>query len=194
MSMTMRERLLALLLLCTNCAFSWLAMMVVHEFGHVLNAWFSGGRVTHVVLHPLAISRTDLGENPHPLFVAWGGVVWGAALPLVLWLIAKKMWKRCAFLFKFFAGFCLIANGAYVGSAIVMPVGDSEDLLRLGAPVWMLVGFGALAVVGGLTLWNGLGASFGFGGTVVDRRALRFSAAGLIVLLGGMTVWTFFGR
>jgi hypothetical protein len=38
----------------------WLAMMTVHEFGHVLAAWGTGGTVTRVVLHPFAISRTDV--------------------------------------------------------------------------------------------------------------------------------------
>lgn len=185
-----RERILGAILAGTTCAASWLAMMVVHECGHVLNALLSGGHVSHVELHPLAISRTDLSENPHPLFVAWGGVVWGTALPLELWVIIRKCWKRFAFLFQYFAGFCLIANGAYVGTAVVMPVGDSEDLLRLGAPMWLLIGPGMLAAVGGLALWNGLGANFGSGGRVVDRQALCVSSLALIMLIAGMAAWT----
>ncbi len=186
----MREGMYAVLLVCCSCAASWLGMMIVHETGHVLNGWFSGGHVSHVVLHPLAISRTDLSENPHPLFVAWGGVVWGAVLPLAFWLVARKLWARLAFLFKFFAGFCLITNGAYMGSAIVMPVGDSEDLLRLGAPMWVLVVPGIVAVVGGLALWNGLGKSFGFRGAVVDRRGLWVSVSAFVALVTGMLAWT----
>ena len=49
-----------LLLIATYLPFCWLAMQVVHEAGHVLGAALSQGRVERVVLHPLAISRTDL--------------------------------------------------------------------------------------------------------------------------------------
>jgi hypothetical protein len=49
----------------------WLGMQGVHELGHCIGAWLTGGRVERVVLHPFAISRTDLAYNPHPLLVAW---------------------------------------------------------------------------------------------------------------------------
>jgi len=52
-------------------------MMVVHEFGHVLFAWSSGGAVSRVVLSPLEFSRTDLQKNLHPLFVASGWALVG---------------------------------------------------------------------------------------------------------------------
>jgi hypothetical protein len=47
-------------------ALSWYGMMAIHELGHVMGAWLTGGRVERVVLHPLAISRTDLAHNPRP--------------------------------------------------------------------------------------------------------------------------------
>ena len=54
-------------LIVSTLALSWFGMMVVHESGHVLGAWLTGGTVAKVVLHPLAISRTDLALNPQPL-------------------------------------------------------------------------------------------------------------------------------
>lgn len=63
------KRASQMLLILTFIAFSWLAMQVVHEFGHVLVARLTGGEVLRVALHPLIVSRTDLGENPHPLAV-----------------------------------------------------------------------------------------------------------------------------
>jgi hypothetical protein len=68
-----RERGRRLVLWVCLVALSWLAMQAVHEFGHMLHAWLSGGRVVQVVLHPLAISRTDVEPNPSPQFVVWGG-------------------------------------------------------------------------------------------------------------------------
>src|SRR5437899_1075551 len=71
-SFRFQGRAIQLLLIASTLAVSWLGMMVVHEFGHVLFAWLSGGTVARVVLSPLEFSRTDLEKNQHPLFVAWG--------------------------------------------------------------------------------------------------------------------------
>ena len=61
---------------------SWLGMQAVHETGHALAGWLTGGRVARVVLWPLSISRTDLAENPHPLAVVWAGPMFGVVTPL----------------------------------------------------------------------------------------------------------------
>src|ERR1700752_5121078 len=103
-------------------------MQAVHEFGHVLGAWLTGGRVERVVLHPLTISRTDLAENPQPLIVAWAGPLIGVAFPVVAWglvAMARMPGKR---LLQFFAGFCLIANGLYIGVGSFNGIGDCGDL------------------------------------------------------------------
>jgi hypothetical protein len=157
----MKRRMLSALLIVSTCLFSWLAMMAVHEFGHVLHAWLSGGRVERVVLHPLAISRTDVNPNPNPAFVAWGGFVWGSALPLALVWAVRQARLRDAYLFQFFAGFCLIANGAYLASA------------------------GIIAAGCGLWLWNGLGPRFGLGHPPcdVDPRAALKTFAALVVFV-----------
>lgn len=165
-------------------------MMVVHESGHVLAAWLSGGRVTGVVLHPLAFSRTDLAENPHPAFVTWAGLVWGSVLPAAAWLIARLAKWPLAFFLRAFAGFCLIANGAYLASAAIMPVGDAEDLIRLGTPLWIMVPVGVAGVLAGMATWNGLGPKFGIGGEPPDRRAVLAASISLVVLLVGMLVWS----
>src|SRR5262245_32519309 len=102
-------------------AAAWLGLMAFHELGHVLGAWMSGGQVAGVVLHPLAFSRTDLALNPHPMFVALAGPLWGSLVPIGLWGVCQAMRFRLAFLLRFFAGFCLIANGAYLASATVIP-------------------------------------------------------------------------
>jgi len=52
-------------------AMSWLIMMATHELGHVIGAALTRGTVKRVVLHPLAISRTDISPNPHPSVVVW---------------------------------------------------------------------------------------------------------------------------
>src|SRR6266480_1354543 len=176
-----------LLLILSTLCISWLGMMVVHEFGHVLFAWMSGGRLARVVLHPLQFSRTELQVNPHPLFVAWGGAVVGVALPLIVSTLWRfKRWPGW-YILQFFAGFCLVANGIYLGVVSFIPnAADPGDMIREGCPRWIPVAFGVSAFPSGFFLWNGLGSHFGLGGArgIVDRRTaiITFaSAAGLMV-------------
>ncbi|MCG3178435.1 MAG: hypothetical protein BIFFINMI_00762 [Phycisphaerae bacterium] len=149
------------LLIATFLPLCWLGMEAAHELGHAGTAWATGGRVQRVVLQPLAFSRTDVSPNPQPLAVCWAGAIVGSLLPLILWAAGARL--PGAFMLRFFAGFCLTANGAYLGAGALAGVADAGDLLRLGASRWQLVAFGAAAVAGGLTLWNGLGPRFGIG-------------------------------
>jgi hypothetical protein len=148
----------------------------------VLGAWATGGTVERVIWHPLALSRTDVSPNPSPLVVGWAGPVWGALLPLIVW--AGLAVFRWSFVPRFVAGFCLIANGGYIGLGSFDRVGDCDTLLAHGSPVWTLWLFGVLSTAGGLWLWHGLGPRFGFGSRAepVSRR-LAITVAGLSVLV-----------
>jgi len=157
------QRFHQVLLIISTLALSWLMMQAVHEFGHVAVAWVTGGVVTRVVLHPLAISRTDVEPNPAPLAVVWGGPVIGVVVPLVIWGIAAGARTSMAFLLRFFAGFCLIANGVYLGIGAFGGMGDAGDVLRHGGPFWILIVFGATTVPAGLMCWNGQAPRFGIG-------------------------------
>jgi len=162
-----------IILIAATLGFSWLAMQAVHELGHVAAAVVSGGRVVRVVLHPATISFTQLAANPRPLFVAWMGPIVGVALPVLILIAARALHWRGWYLIQFFAGYCLIANGAYLSFGALGHVGDAGDLLRLGAPVWLLWMFGVVTIPVGLCLWNGLGPYFGLGANSgqVDRAA-----------------------
>ena len=179
-------------LIAATIVFSWLAMQAVHEFGHVAHAWLSGGLVERVVLHPLEISRTDVSPNPHPQFVAWGGPVWGSLIPLgTVAVLQWHGWAR-AWLSAFLAGFCLIANGAYLLGGSLFPVGDAQTLLESGAPRWALIVCGIAGLVSGLALWNGLGKHFGLGKSASDvdkSAAWGMTVCALVVLIIEMLWW-----
>jgi len=180
----MKDRFFQALLIVSTAAFSWLAMMIVHELGHVLHAWLSGAAVTRVVLHPTAFSRTELGENPHPLAVAWGGPIWAVIIPLVLLTVVRRLARPHAYLAAFFAGFCLVANGAYlVGDALWGS--RAERLVYYGSPQWLPIVVGIAAIAAGLALFDGLGKDFGLGPARgrVDRRAALGISLALLVLV-----------
>lgn len=157
-------------LITATLAMSWLGMQAVHEGGHVVGAWLTGGEVKRVVLHPLTISRTDLAHNPQPLGVVWAGPLLGCLLPLSVWAllrggqaVARRGELPGLFVLRFFAGFCLVANGLYLGVGSFAHVGDCGDLMRHGARISQLWLFGLVAVPLGFALWNGQGKYFGLG-------------------------------
>jgi hypothetical protein len=162
-----------ILLIAATLGASWLGMMAVHEFGHVITAGATGGSVRSIELPILGFSRTDLATNPRPLLVAWGGAVWGSVLPLMLLVVVRFNAPRYEFLARFFAGSCLIINGAYLSGGVWIDAGDASDLLRLGASGWQLLAFGLPAITVGLMLWHGMGPHFGLRQAEgrVDRRA-----------------------
>jgi hypothetical protein len=179
------ERLFQVTLIASILSLSWLGMMIVHEFGHVVMAWTGGERVSKVVLHPLVISRTDTSHEKHPLLIIWGGAVVGSLIPICVWALVKAFRLGSVYLFQFFAGFCLIANGCYLGVGTFFHVGDAGDLARYGCPRWLMLFFGLVCVPSGLFLWNGLGPHFGLGGTAgrVDYKAALITLALVLIIV-----------
>lgn len=183
------KRLHQVLLISTFLPLSWLAMQAVHELGHVAGAAATGGRVERVVLHPLTISRTDVSPNLHPLIVVWAGPIVGVMLPILLFLAARRF--KWAYLLQFFAGFCLIANGAYISIGSFDRIGDCSEMLRHGSDPWQLWLFGFICVPAGFWLWHLEGRHFGLGtpkGEINMVVAYGTSAIAMALLILGILV------
>ena len=159
---------------------SWLGMQAAHELGHILGAVLTGGKITAVVLHPLSISRTEVVDDPHPLLVVWAGPFVGVVLPLILWGLLAVIGVPGAFLARFFAGFCLVANGAYLGFGSFVRAGDCAEMLRQGSSVLALWSFGSVAVPLGFWLWSGQGTNFGLG-SANGKVSHRIAHASLVI-------------
>ncbi len=126
------QRVNQLILIGTFVPFCWLAFMLLHELGHIAAAVVSGGSVRQVVLYPLTFSRTDVEPNPHPLLVVWAGPIVGTLLPLLIWWGFRRFQVPGDYLARFLAGFCLVANGAYIAIGSFDQVGDAGDMLKHG--------------------------------------------------------------
>ena len=177
---------MAVLLIVSTLVASWLGMQAVHEFGHCLGAWLTGGAVERVELKPWSISQTILSHNPKPLNVVWAGPVVGVVLPVMIWIVAGVSKWTFAFVLRFFAGFCLVANGLYLGVGSFFEIGDCGEMIRHGASMWQLWAFGLVTVPIGFWLWNGQGRYFGMGAHAapVNRHtaiAMAIIAMGLLV-------------
>jgi len=161
-------------------------MMLVHEFGHVLGAMATGGQVRRFVWHPLAFSRTDVMPNPMPMVVVWSGPMVGVLLPLMLAGLSTYFKLQWTYLMQFFAGFCSIANGAYISLGKINHVGDAGDMLRLGVPVWYMIIFGCVCIPVGLWLWHRASPRLGFGRsphTIHPVHAYGVFIAGIVIVI-----------
>ena len=157
------NRFFQIMLIVSALGFSWLGMMAVHEFGHVLAAWTSGGVVAHVDLHPLGLSHTRLTANPCPLWVTWGGPLLGCLVPLAILGLVRIAARDYTYLATFFAGFCLIANGAYLAGGAVYggnTLDDGAVILNHGGKLWQLLLFALATIPAGLWMLNGLRQTF----------------------------------
>lgn len=139
---------------------SWYAMQAAHEAGHVLHALVSGGKVVDIRVPLLGFSLTRVHPNLSPHFVVWGGLIWGMVIPIAMHAIALAARWRWRYLLRFFAGFCLIANGAYMAAGWRADAGDAADLVRHGSPAWLLTALGTIAVGVGLAYWHNLSKDF----------------------------------
>ena len=95
--------------------------------------------------------------------VVWSGPLVGVAAPLLVWGVAAAVGVPWSFVLRFFAGFCLLANGLYIGVGSFDRVGDCGEMLRHGSAPWQLWLFGAATAPLGLGLWHRQGPHFGLG-------------------------------
>ncbi|MDA7977170.1 MAG: hypothetical protein MPJ50_00195 [Pirellulales bacterium] len=159
----MKQRMPQLVLIVSTLGVFWLGMQIVHEAGHLLAAWFVGADVKHVILHPLKISQTQLEQRPPPVSVVWCGSLFGMAAPLVCYATWEFLRLPGGYLWRCFAGFCLLANGTYLAAGALANVGDAHDLLLAGIPTWRVVGVGLLSAPPGLWMFRRQIQHFGLG-------------------------------
>ena len=84
------------------------------------------------------------------------------------------------------AGFCLIANGAYIACGPADGAADTGVMMQHGSARWAMVAFGIVTATVGVYLWHGQGESFGLGAAKgkVSRQAVIVSAALLVAIVG----------
>lgn len=179
------QRVYQLVFVASLLAVSWLAMMGVHEMGHVAGALLTGGRVQRVVLHPTRISRTDVSPNPRPVIVAWAGPVVGCLLPWwTAWLLPRRL-PTARNLAMFFAGFCLVANGVYLLFGSLYLIGDARVLLQHGTPMAAPATLGIATLLPGLWIWHCLGSLSAFMSTpsrvTAQMASITFAVLALVV-------------
>lgn len=178
------KRIEQALLIVTFLAFCWLAMQAVHELGHITAAWATRAEIIQVRLHPTIISQTMLGDNPRPGVVVWAGPMMGSLLPLAAFGLARVCRAPGVYLFRFFAGFCLAANGIYLTMGPSEGEADTGVMMQNGSPRWVLLLFGLSALSSGIYLWHREGPHFGLG--EANGKVSRSATIASVLLLASI--------
>jgi hypothetical protein len=90
---------------------------------------------------------------------------------------------------RFLAGFCLLANGLYIGVGSFDRVGDCGEMLRHGSESWQMWLFGAATAPVGLWLWDRQGPHFGLGSA--KGQVSRGTAYGSLIVCLALLVLGF---
>ncbi len=177
-----RQRLAAIVHGSAVLISCWLLLQAAHEAGHILAVKALGGTVEHVVLHPLAWSRTDRSGSRSPVIDTWAGPACGCLLPaLALLALVRTPLGGYA---RLFLGLCLVANGVYLCAGWSEPACDAGELRALGVPVPILIISGAALVALGLWALSPMGLVLGYrGGSGVGWRRSIVAAALAVVLI-----------
>lgn len=186
----MRDTELRLLHIAAAVLCSWLGFNLLHGLGQIFHAWYAGGTVSHIAVNSLGVMEVQVFPNPNPRFIAWGGILWGALLPLILLGVGRIWLPRVDYLLAFFACFCLIGTGLTLVFGSVLRRGDAAELVLHGVPGWLLVGFGLLLITVGLSLWQQLAPRFALGDdrTPINQRAV-YGLLGVACLLLLALIW-----
>ena len=116
----------------------------------------------------------------------WLGPIIGCVLPLAAFAIVPSQLTVVRNVGRFFAGFCLIANGVYVAAGSFGGVGDCGEMLRTGTPLWVMLAFGAVTIPLGIYQWHGLGPLNQFiNDTSIISRRMAYVTAGILFAVVG---------
>ncbi|MEJ5258649.1 MAG: M50 family metallopeptidase [Anaerohalosphaeraceae bacterium] len=189
--------LLAALFAATNLA------KFLHEIGHALGAWSTGGTVHGVVIHPFSWSYAII-VSPRNDITTWAGSVLGSLFGILITLSVFK-WRSGRLLIPLLVGpVACLCNGSYlVLGSVFHLAGDGSILAARYAPAGAVAAVGLLMLCAGMLLAVLIIPELGFGAAdgIVHRTAVL--AIGILpyelVILGvqyfghrqGLRFWLF---
>lgn len=145
----------AILIITGAFAFGNNAAVCLHEWGHAIAVWLTGGEVTKIIIDPFTWSYTyyHYGEPGYELWITWAGFLFsmacGALLLALIWQVRQPL--VVPFFMTGVMGF--VQNGAYFSFDALFDIGgDAASLIYLGVPRGALVLVGLASMGFGLVL------------------------------------------
>jgi len=186
MENTNRRLLKSTLLLLWSLAFGYNASKTLHELGHAIAYWITGGTVEGIIIHPFSWSYCiPSSVSEYPNFTTWGGVVFGTIMGLMLVALVWR-WRGPYVMLAFMTGVvACLHNGFYlIFDCLAESHGDSMILISGGTPK-------AVVIVVGLLMF---GTGFILAGMCLRLIGIRSSdgiKSRILVLGGGLLPYLF---
>jgi len=133
----------ATLVLLGSFAFAYNVVVVLHEIGHVVAAWASGGKPHSLRLHPFSTSSVEVVPDPRPLVTHAAGVVAPPLVGLAL-LRALRAIRTTPLRLPLLVipSVACASSGLYLLVGITLEVGDAAVLSQGGIPRAVLIATG----------------------------------------------------
>jgi len=160
------------LLLLGSFAIGYNAAHAIHELGHAIAVWFSGGSITGLALHPFSLSKIHYSIT-ETVTIVLAGALFASLVGLLMlaliwrqrsaWAVPIVVTVLCTF----------IVNAVYFGvDGMLLVGGDATVLIKRGVSQPVVVGVGILLLVVGTVIAMlllprlGIGQQNGFGARI----------------------------
>lgn len=121
----------------------------LHELGHAVAMWVTGGQVERITINPFSWSYTYYASAPlFPIVTSWAGVVMGTVFAVLLLLISGLLNNQYLLLLLMITNVVAAAqNGLYLLiDSLLLIGGDATHLIALGVSKIVLIGVGTFLV------------------------------------------------
>jgi hypothetical protein len=153
----------------------WVLGIILHELGHAVSMWITGGVVDRITISPFSWSYTYYGSVPkYPNFTTWSGILIGSLFGLVILLaIARRPTPYLVPLVFTGVTPMLQGGGYYLIDTFISKEGDAASLIESGIPMTVVLGAAILIATMGVFFvirfiyWNGIDP-----GDKISQRAL----------------------
>lgn len=174
-----------LLTVLGSYAFAYCTAAALHELGHALAAWLSGGKVQAMRIDPFGGSFVQVVPDSHPILTHSAGFILG---PLASLAIVRRRDQLPAWLAPAAIALCtigLLSCAFYLLVGAALDVGDVRALARLGVPRFALVASGLALLLGGALAASVSLQAFGVGAdaSIAYRAAILIVGVGPYLLL-----------
>lgn len=122
-------------------SFGWAYGTVLHELGHAIAVWATGGVVQEITINPLSWSYTFYsGVINYPQLVTWSGLILGSAMGLFIFFLVRK-WTSYFLVPFLFLGLAplLLGGGYYLVDTFVSTTGDAYSLIQAGVSKYIVL-------------------------------------------------------
>ncbi len=131
----MKKYIHSSLFLFGSSSFAWVVIVTLHELGHAIAMWVTGGKVSRIEITPLSWSYTYYGTSPkYPLFTTASGAGIGILLAMIFLVLTWKLSSLYAAPFYFVGAGAFLQNGGYYMSDLLLHTGgDASSLVAHSA-------------------------------------------------------------